>query len=80
MAYVSKDLSVLAYANSFTLWHYTTFDSSVTTTGYFNSAVSMLKVNDLIIVNLDTDGTPSTVFYIVTGNTGTAVTVTVFSA
>lgn len=80
MAYVSKDLSVLAYANSFTLWHYTTFDSSVTTGGYFNSAASMVKVNDLIIVNLDTDGTPSTVFYIVTGNTGSAVTVAAFTA
>lgn len=80
MAYVSKDLSVLAYANSFTLWHYTTFDASVTSGGYFNSAASMLKVNDLIIANLDTDGTPSTVFYIVTGNTGSAVTVTAFTA
>ncbi len=80
MAYLSKDLSVLAYANSFTLWHYTTFDSAVTGAGYFNSAASMLKVNDLIIANIDTDGTPSTVFYIVTGNTGTVVTVTAFSA
>lgn len=80
MAFASKDLSVLAYANNFTLWHYTTFDSSVVTAGYFNSAASMLRVNDLIIVNLDTDGTPSTVFYIVTGNTGSAVTVAPFTA
>ena len=27
MAYQSKDLSVLAYANGFTLWHYVTTDS-----------------------------------------------------
>lgn len=80
MAFASKDLSVLAYANNFTLWHYTTFDSSVVTAGYFNSAASMLRVNDLIIVNLGTDGTPSTVFYIVTGNTGSAVTVATFTA
>lgn len=80
MAFASKDLSVLAYANNFTLWHYTTFDSAVTGGGYFNSAAGMLRVNDLIITNLDTDGTPSTVFYIVTGNTGTAVTVAVFTA
>ena len=80
MAYLSKDLSVLAYANNFTLWHYTTFDSSVVTAGYFNSASSMLRVNDLIITNLDTDGTPSTVFYIVTGNTGSVVTVAAFTA
>lgn len=80
MAFASKDLSVLAYANNFTLWHYTTFDSSVTTGGYFNNAASMLRVNDLLIANLDTDGTPATVFYIVTGNTGTAVTVAAFTA
>lgn len=80
MAFASKDLSVLAYANNFTLWHYTTFDSSVTAGGYFNNAASMLRVNDLIIANIDTDGTPSTVFYIVTANTGTAVTVAAFTA
>lgn len=80
MSYSSNNLSVLAYANEFTLWHYTTVDSSVTGTGYFNSAAPMVRVNDLIIANLDTDGTPSTVFYIVTGNTGSAVTVTAFTA
>ncbi len=26
MAFQTKDLSVLAYANGFTLWHYTTDD------------------------------------------------------
>ncbi len=80
MAFASKDLSVLAYANNFTLWHYTTPDASGTTGGYFNSAAGMLRVNDLIITNLSTGGTPSTVFYIVTANNGTAVTVALFSA
>lgn len=80
MAFITKDLSVLAYANNFTLWHYTTFDSAVTTAGYFNAGAAMLRVNDLIIANLDTDGTPSTVFYIVTANTGTNVSVSVFTA
>lgn len=80
MAFASKDLSVLAYANNFTLWHYTTFDSAVTGAGYFNPAAGMVRVNDLIITNLDTDGTPSTVFYIVTANTGAAVTVSAFTA
>ncbi len=79
MAYNSQDLSVLAYANNFTLWHYTTIDSAVTGTGYFNKASDMLRVNDLIIVNLDTDGTPSTKFYVVSGNSGGVVAVTVYS-
>ena len=79
MSFISSDLSVLAYANNFTLWHYTTIDSSVTTAGYFNKAADMLRVNDLIIANVDTDGTPVTKFYIVTANDGTSVTVTVYS-
>ncbi len=79
MALKLSDLSVLAYANNFTLWHYTTFDSAVTGAGYFNNAVDMMQKGDLIIANLDTDGTPSTKFYIVTGVTGGVVTVAVYS-
>jgi hypothetical protein len=79
MAFISSDLSVLAYANNFTLWHYTTTDSAVTGGGFFNNAASMLRVNDLIIANVDTDGTPATKFYIVTANTGSAVTITLYS-
>lgn len=79
MAFTATDLSVLAYANNFTLWHYVTTDNSVTTGGYFNNVAGMLRVNDLIIANLDTDGTPSTKFYVVTANTGSSVTVTLYS-
>lgn len=81
MAYKSSDLSVLAYANNFTLWHYTTIDNTATITGagYFNSATDMLRVGDLIVINIDTDGTPSTKFYVVTGNTGGVVAITVYS-
>jgi len=57
MSFESQDLSVLAYANNFTLWHYTTTDDAVTGVGYFNDAASMLRVNDVIIANVDTDGT-----------------------
>ncbi len=77
--FASSDLSVLAYANNFTLWHYTTADTDVTTAGYFNSAVDMLRLNDLMIVNFDTGDTPETKFYIVTGNDGSTVTVTVYA-
>ena len=51
MAFKSKDLSVLAYANGFTLWHYTTVDlaADVDTAGYFNTACDMLRVGDMIM-------------------------------
>jgi hypothetical protein len=79
MPYASSDLSVLAYANNFTLWHYVTADAAVTGGGYFNKASDMLRVNDLILVNANTGGTPVTKFYVVTANTGGAVTITVYS-
>lgn len=75
MAYISSDLSVLAYANAFTLWHYVTTDNSVTTAGYFDKAASMMRVNDLLLANVDTDGTSFTKIYVVTANTGSSVTI-----
>jgi len=70
MAYASKNLSVLAYANGFTLWHFTTIDLAldVDTTGYFNVASNMLRVGDIIIANVDTDGVPGSGFYLVNAN------------
>lgn len=46
-------LSVLSYANGFTLWHYRTTDtaSTVRTPEYFAPARDMLRANDLIIIN-----------------------------
>ena len=39
MAYQSKNLSALGYANGFTLWHYRTSDlaAEVDNAGYFNA-------------------------------------------
>ncbi len=79
----SSNLSVLAYANNFTLWHYTTIDTEteLEAANYLNSAVDMLRVNDLIISNIDTDGaSPVTNFYIVTSNDGTSVGITQFTS
>jgi len=70
MAYQSKDLSVLAYANGFTLWHYTTADAAtaVDATGYFNAASTMLRVGDIIVANVETAGTPKGGLFLVSGN------------
>ncbi|WP_114393169.1 hypothetical protein [Oleisolibacter albus] len=58
MAFAKRDLSVLAYANGFTLWHYTTPDphTGVRVSGYFNAAESMLRVGDMILANTGTAG------------------------
>ena len=59
MAYDPKNLSVLAYANGFTLWHYTTLDASSTVgaSGYFNLAADMVRVGDLLITVMNSSGT-----------------------
>jgi len=77
MAFQSKDLSVLAYANGFTLWHYTTADlaSDVDTTGYFNDASDMLRVGDMLFANVDTDGTEQGGIYFVNANAGGVIDV-----
>lgn len=64
MAFRSRELSVLAYANGFTLWHYRTDDRLETLTrrpgvadgGYFDAAREMLRSGNQIIVNLVEDG------------------------
>jgi hypothetical protein len=53
MAYDSKHLSALGYANEFTLWHYRTPDSfaDVVAEGYFNEAGRMVRIGDFMFVN-----------------------------
>jgi hypothetical protein len=77
MAYNAKNLSVLAYANGFTLWHYTTADTAATvdTAGYFDDAASMLRAGDMILANVDSGGGVKGGIFIVTGNAGGVVDV-----
>jgi hypothetical protein len=77
MAYDSKNLSVLAYANGFTLWHYGTVDTAadVDTVGYFNDASDMLRIGDMIVANADTDGTPGNGMLVVNANAAGVVDV-----
>ncbi len=75
MAFDSKNLSVLAYANGFTLWHYTTADlaATVDSAGYFNAAEYMLRVGDMVLANADTGGTPAHGVFVVNANAGGTV-------
>jgi len=54
MAFVIRDLSVLAYANGFTLWHYKAADEAlagVASPGYFGDAGDMMAGGDMIMVS-----------------------------
>ena len=72
MAFDSAELSVLAYANGFTLWHYRTADPAADLLpatpgeGYFAAANELLRPGDQIIANLPQDGRPVIVNLMVT--------------
>jgi hypothetical protein len=76
MAFEATDLSVLAYANGFTLWHYTTADADVTAANYFNAGSHMLRAGDILIVNQNTGVSTDTTFVTVSGISSGVVTAT----
>ncbi len=53
MAFQNKNLSVIAYANGFTLWHYSAREtlSQISANGYFNGVKTLMNVGDIIIIN-----------------------------
>ncbi len=54
MSFAVRNLSVLAYANGFTLWHYKTEADAlpnVEAPGYFDDAVDMLANGDMLLVS-----------------------------
>ena len=77
MSMNSKNLSVLAYANGFTLWHYKTDDEKTVVTGqnYFNSVANIFNVGDLIVSSMDIDGTLTTSIFVVSSITSGVVVV-----
>ncbi len=58
MSFRAADLSVLAYANGFTHWHYRTADTLADILGasYFQAAAEMLRAGDQVSINLIADG------------------------
>ena len=53
MAFQNKNLSVIAYANGFTLWHYkeNTTLATITASGYFSSLKNLMNTGDIILIN-----------------------------
>ena len=53
MAFQNKNLSVIAYANGFTLWHYSASETlaTITANGYFNNVKTLMNIGDIIIIN-----------------------------
>ena len=53
MAFQNKKLSVIAYANGFTLWHYVADETmtAISNSGYFNNVITLMNTGDIIIIN-----------------------------
>ena len=53
MAFQNKNLSVIAYANDFTLWHYkeSATLATITASGYFSSLKNLMNTGDMILIN-----------------------------
>lgn len=58
----SKNFSVMAYANGFTLWNYSTKDTSadITGQGYFNATEPFVRPGDMILAVTGKEGTIKT--------------------
>ena len=55
MSFKNKNLSVIAYVNGFTLWHYSaesneSFDD-ITKDGYFDVVKTLMEVGDMFIIS-----------------------------
>ncbi len=53
MAFKNKNLSVIAYANGFTLWHYAATETmtTISASGYFNDVKTLMNTGDIVIIN-----------------------------
>ncbi len=53
MAFQNKNLSVIAYANGFTLWHYAAAETmtTISASGYFNDVKTLMNTGDIVIIN-----------------------------
>lgn len=73
MAFQNKNLSVIAYANGFTLWHYASDDAiaTITASGYFDSVNTLMNTGDIVIVNAS-DNTSLTKIVVTDGVVTTA--------
>ncbi len=76
MSMDSKNLSVLAYSNGFTLWHYKTSDAKtvVEAKGYFNKVSNIFNSGDVIFASIGEE-TKEVVMYVVSSVKDGEVTV-----
>ena len=72
MSFMHRNMSVLAYANGFTLWHYKSPSDTVefmsNDQGYFNTCSTSLSAGDLLMITGADGGTIKCVTKVEEGN------------
>ena len=81
MSFMSKDFSVMAYANGFTLWNYTTADTldSVKGANYFDDIAPFARVGDMILTVANNQSTVAPAILAVTSISSGTVSVSDFT-
>jgi hypothetical protein len=78
MAVDSKNLSVLAYSNGFTLWHYKAAEAcaeDIEADGYFNKVGNIFNGGDVLFVSFGGGSAASTLIYSVVSASSSNVVV-----
>lgn len=82
MSFNSKNFSVMAYANGFTLWNYTTSDAlaDIKADGYFNDIAPFARIGDMILTVAGSQSTVTPAILAVTAIDSGAVTIADFTS
>jgi hypothetical protein len=64
-----SQLSVLSYANHFTLWHYKTPHQTIEAPHYFDNVADILRENDIIIATTHMHDAPRTDLFTILART-----------
>lgn len=82
MSFTNQNFSVMAYANGFTLWNYSTTETLANTKaeGYFNDVATFARVGDMILVVANKDADVAAAIFVVASINNGVVVVKSFAA
>ena len=82
MSFMNKNFSVMAYANGFTLWNYSTSDTLATIKGanYFNDTAPFVRAGDMILAVTNNAAAPAGSILVITNLANSVVTVGALTA
>lgn len=82
MSFTNQNFSVMAYANGFTLWNYSTTDALADTKvdGYFNDIATFARIGDMILVAANKEADVAAAIFVVASINNSVVVVKDFTS